>query len=107
MHASHYVDPRTREDRINVQNANWNLQIEGLVKAYLDYRTQDNGDGMPSVSNDDLQHNDANTLILENIQLVDIFSKQCISFRSENFVQQYSRPKMCITATPCLSQVSE
>jgi hypothetical protein len=108
MRASHYVDPHTRGDRINVQNAHWNIQIEGLVRAYLDYRTRDNGDSMPSVSSiDDPQRNDADTLILQNIELVDIFSKHNISFRSEDFVQHYSRPKICITATPCLSQVSE
>ncbi|KAG1725949.1 hypothetical protein EDD22DRAFT_961538 [Suillus occidentalis] len=33
-----YVDPRTRKDRIDVQNANWNIQMERLVNAYLDYR---------------------------------------------------------------------
>ncbi|KAG1751748.1 hypothetical protein EDB19DRAFT_1903708 [Suillus lakei] len=35
----HYVDPCTCGDCINVQNANWDLQMEGLVRAYLDYRT--------------------------------------------------------------------
>lgn len=82
--------------------------MEGLVRAYLDYRMRDNGDGMPSVlSDDDTLRDDADTLILQNIELVDIFSKQYFSFRSEDFAQQYSRPKIRIAATPCLPQVSE
>ncbi|OJA17555.1 hypothetical protein AZE42_13216 [Rhizopogon vesiculosus] len=73
-----YVDPRTRTDRIDVQNANWNLQMEHLVNAYLDYRTRDCGDGMPSVSRDEHPCN-ADNLILQNIELVDIFSRKCAS----------------------------
>jgi hypothetical protein len=73
MHASRYVDPCTRTDRIDIQNANWNLQMEHLVNAYLDYRTRGCGDGMPSVSRDEHPCN-ADNLILQNIELVDIFS---------------------------------
>ncbi|KAG1748443.1 uncharacterized protein EDB91DRAFT_1245139 [Suillus paluster] len=32
-----YVDPHTCKDCIDVQNINWNLQMEHLIKAYLDY----------------------------------------------------------------------
>ncbi|KAG1848222.1 hypothetical protein F4604DRAFT_1594049 [Suillus subluteus] len=53
MYVSRYVDPCTRRDRIDVQTANWNLQMEHLVSAYLDYRTRDCGNGMPYISNQD------------------------------------------------------
>ncbi|KAG1831217.1 hypothetical protein DFJ58DRAFT_736698 [Suillus subalutaceus] len=43
----HYVDLHTRRDCIDVQTANWNLQMEHLISAYLDYRTWDCGNGMP------------------------------------------------------------
>ncbi|KAG2071085.1 hypothetical protein BDR04DRAFT_1016901 [Suillus decipiens] len=46
-----YVDPHTCRDHIDVQTANWNLQMEHLVSAYLDYPTWDCGDGMPYISN--------------------------------------------------------
>ncbi|KAG1740121.1 uncharacterized protein EDB91DRAFT_1053382 [Suillus paluster] len=70
-----YVDPRTHKDRIDIQNANWTIQMECLVKAYLDYCTWDHGDGMPSAPNEDEPiHNHLDTLTLQNIELVDIFS---------------------------------
>ncbi|KAG2136551.1 uncharacterized protein EDB93DRAFT_1091557 [Suillus bovinus] len=43
-----YVDSRTHTDRIGLQNEHWGVQIEHLVSTYLDYRTQDGGNGMPS-----------------------------------------------------------
>jgi hypothetical protein len=75
MCTSRYVDPRTRTDRIQVQNEHWDLQMEHLVRAYLDYRTQDRGDGMPNTApSDELAAVDGDCLSLKNIELVDIFS---------------------------------
>ncbi|KAF8883571.1 hypothetical protein BD779DRAFT_1417169, partial [Infundibulicybe gibba] len=42
-------DTRTRTDRIEIQNAHWELQWEHLVDAYLTYRMNDSGDGLPPV----------------------------------------------------------
>ncbi|KAG1758478.1 hypothetical protein EDD22DRAFT_737002, partial [Suillus occidentalis] len=71
-----YVDPRTCKDHINVQNANWNIQMEHLVNAYLDYHARDCGDGMPSASNEDEPMlNNTDGLSLQNIELIDVFSK--------------------------------
>jgi hypothetical protein len=32
-----YVDPQTRTDHIEVQNANWDIQMDHLVEVYLEY----------------------------------------------------------------------
>lgn len=90
MHTSCYVDPRTRKDCIDVQNANWNIQMERLVNAYLDYRAWDCGDGMPSASNEDEpMSNNADGLSLQNIELIDVFSKSFLSLY-EICIQQYT-----------------
>lgn len=95
-YTSRYVDPRTRKDRIDIQNANWTAQMECLVKAYLDFRTRDRGDGMPSAPNEDepvLDHLD--TLTLQNIELVDIFSDFfffSVGFVLTNNIQVESAP---------------
>ncbi|KAG1895733.1 uncharacterized protein F5891DRAFT_932428, partial [Suillus fuscotomentosus] len=44
----HYVGPRTRHDRIELQNNHWDMQMDKFVNAYLDYQSRDSGDGMPS-----------------------------------------------------------
>jgi hypothetical protein len=74
MCASRYVDPRTRTDRIQVQNQHWDLQMEHLVRAYLGYRAQDRGDGMPNaLPSDELTAVDGECPSLKNIELVDVF----------------------------------
>ncbi|KAG1871423.1 hypothetical protein F4604DRAFT_1583223 [Suillus subluteus] len=50
MYVSHYVDPCIHRDHIDVQTTNWNLQMEHLVSAHLDYCTWDCGDGMSYIS---------------------------------------------------------
>ncbi|KAG1774198.1 hypothetical protein EV702DRAFT_975394 [Suillus placidus] len=71
-----YVDSRTRTNHIEVQNEHWDVQIERLVSVYLDYCTQDGGDGMPSFPPSDEPTLDGDCLSLKNIELVDIFSKE-------------------------------
>ncbi|KAG2112802.1 hypothetical protein BD769DRAFT_1673953 [Suillus cothurnatus] len=76
----HYVDLCTCKDCIDIQNANWNAQMECLVDAYLDYHIQDAGDGMPSALNEDQPIcNHADNLSLQNIELINIFSRKCAS----------------------------
>ncbi|KAG0696140.1 hypothetical protein DFH29DRAFT_813371 [Suillus ampliporus] len=78
--AHHYVDPHTCRDHIDVQNTNWNIQMEHLVNAYLDYHTQDCDNGMPSASNEDKPiHNHTDNLSLWNTELIDIFSNFFLS----------------------------
>jgi hypothetical protein len=48
--------------------------MEHLVRAYLDYRAQDRGDGMPNaVPSDELTAVDGECSSLKNIELVDVF----------------------------------
>ncbi|KAG2152785.1 hypothetical protein DEU56DRAFT_868810 [Suillus clintonianus] len=47
-YTSRYVDLRTRQDRTENQTDQWDLQLDQLVDAYLDYRSRDSGDGMPT-----------------------------------------------------------
>ncbi|KAG1770855.1 hypothetical protein EV702DRAFT_931170, partial [Suillus placidus] len=68
-----YVDPRTRHDRIEVETSNWMNQINVLVDAYLDYRTRDKGNGMPSIPETVLTPDGHDCLSLADIELVDIF----------------------------------
>ncbi|KAG2130280.1 uncharacterized protein EDB93DRAFT_1094973 [Suillus bovinus] len=44
-----YMDPRTQHDCIELQTSHWDMQMNQLVNAYLDYRSRDSGDGMPSL----------------------------------------------------------
>ena len=69
------MDLHTHTDRIEVQNEHWGVQIEQLVSVYLNYRTQDGGDGMPSFPPSDEPILDGDCVSLKNIELVDIFSK--------------------------------
>ncbi|KAG1864585.1 hypothetical protein C8R48DRAFT_601837 [Suillus tomentosus] len=81
-----YVDPCTCKDRIDVQNVNWNVQMEHLVHTYLDYRTRDCGNGMPSASseNEPTCHH-VDNLSLQNIELINIFSRKCASVQPQAF----------------------
>ncbi|KAG1781182.1 hypothetical protein EV702DRAFT_1177492 [Suillus placidus] len=69
-----YVDPRTQCDRTDLQTNHWDMQMNELVHAYLEYRSRDSGDGIPTVLNE----NDSPSLntapALCNIELVDTFS---------------------------------
>lgn len=72
---SRYVDPRTRRDRTDLQTNHWDMQMNELVHAYLEYRSRDSGDGLPTVLNE----NDSPSLntapALSNIELVDTFCR--------------------------------
>ncbi|KAG2121295.1 hypothetical protein DEU56DRAFT_746730 [Suillus clintonianus] len=70
-----YVDSCTHTDRIEVQNEHWGAQIEWLVNVYLDYRSQDGGDGMPIFLPSIKPILNGYCVSLKNIQLVDIFNK--------------------------------
>jgi hypothetical protein len=76
---SRYMDPRTCTNRIEVQNANWDIQMDCLVEVYLDYHAWDCGDGMPRNALEELTLGD-DSLSLKNINLVDVFSKYMASF---------------------------
>lgn len=73
---SRYVDPRTRTDRIENETNHWNIQMDCLVEAYLDYCHRSSEDGMPNYNgipapspSDDTQR-----VSLSEIELIDIFS---------------------------------
>lgn len=78
------MDPRTRHDHIKLQNNHWDMQMDKLVNAYLDYQSRDSGDGMPSsgsvVSNEDPSLNAVP--VLSNIELVDTFCRSNCSRHS-------------------------
>lgn len=75
---SHYVDPRTRQDRTENQTAQWDLQLDLLVDAYLDYRSRDSGDGWPNVEETPMEPpSDTSpqaSVSLIDIELIDLFS---------------------------------
>lgn len=65
------MDHRDRRDRIENQNSQWELQIDQLVDAYLDYRAQDCTDGIPMQS-------DATDLGVQtpfSVDSIDVFCK--------------------------------
>jgi len=41
------MDTQTQTDHVELQTANWALQLDKLVYAYLAYRKHDSGDGLP------------------------------------------------------------
>lgn len=41
------MDSRNRTDRVEVQTAHWEEQMDNLIQAYLAYRSQDCGDRFP------------------------------------------------------------
>jgi hypothetical protein len=71
---SRYVDHRTRQDRTENQTDHWDLQLDLLVDAYLDYRSRDSGDGMPTFEDPDPPLHDPPNVSLTNIELIDTFS---------------------------------
>jgi hypothetical protein len=75
---SERVDDRDRRDRIENQNSNWDLQMDCLVDAYLDYREWDGGDGLPNPP-PTANHQ---TGIPFQIELIDVFCKYCFSART-------------------------
>ncbi|KAG1724777.1 hypothetical protein EDB19DRAFT_1644330 [Suillus lakei] len=70
----HHIDPRSWGERTEDQTAHWNLQMDRLVDAYLNYRSRDSGDGMPAMSDQDLSGVDA-SFSINNIELIDIFTR--------------------------------
>ncbi|KIK33049.1 hypothetical protein CY34DRAFT_38119, partial [Suillus luteus UH-Slu-Lm8-n1] len=79
-----YHDHRIRRDRIEDQMVHWNLQIDRLVAAYLEYRSRDSGDGMPILGDiaDGPLLDTTDCLSIDDIELVDIFKRTRSSFRS-------------------------
>ncbi|KAG2054421.1 hypothetical protein BDR06DRAFT_863415, partial [Suillus hirtellus] len=70
----HHIDPQIQGECIDTQTAHWGLQIDHLIDAYLDYHSQDSGDGMSYISDQVLSGVDASFSINE-IELIDTFSK--------------------------------
>lgn len=44
----HYIDPHTHQDCTEDQTSHWNLQINHIVDAYLDYHAWDFSNGLPN-----------------------------------------------------------
>jgi hypothetical protein len=74
--SSRYIDPRTRTDRIENESHHWDIQIDLLVEAYLDYRHRNSGDGIPQVDEIPLSPSDYDDqhISLGQIEFIDIFS---------------------------------
>ncbi|EGO22146.1 hypothetical protein SERLADRAFT_440164 [Serpula lacrymans var. lacrymans S7.9] len=72
-----YVDPRTRNDRLEVQNKNWEAQFDRLTSAYLDYYSHCSDSSLPAISvyAPDLSEG-KDCPSLQNIELVDLFSRR-------------------------------
>ncbi|KAG1793277.1 uncharacterized protein HD556DRAFT_1238113 [Suillus plorans] len=77
----HYVDSRTRHDHIELQMEQWSNQLDRLVNAYLDYRSCDRGDGLPCIPEANVAIDGSNGNLLTDINLVDIFGHQRMSFQ--------------------------
>ncbi|KAG0693652.1 hypothetical protein DFH29DRAFT_1007058 [Suillus ampliporus] len=73
-----YVDPCTRSDCIENETDHWNIQMDLLVEAYLDYRYCDSGDGVPhnGMPPSPSDH-DGQRVSLNEIELIDIFTLKC------------------------------
>ncbi|KAG1781332.1 hypothetical protein EV702DRAFT_928311, partial [Suillus placidus] len=69
-----YTDHRTRHDRTENQTAHWDIQIDLLVNAYLDYRSRSTENGMPTF-NGPPSSSDTQCLSLSNIELIDLFQR--------------------------------
>ncbi|KAF9231998.1 hypothetical protein BU15DRAFT_55520 [Melanogaster broomeanus] len=71
-----YFDPHTHQDRVEAQNDHWGLQIEKLVDAYLQYRTQENAYVLPPIPHASTPGTEtsATPFRIDNIELMDIFS---------------------------------
>ncbi|RDB19588.1 hypothetical protein Hypma_013286 [Hypsizygus marmoreus] len=63
------VDHRTRRDRIEIQTGHWELQMDRLVQAFLDFRLRDGGEGTP-ISPGNL------TNVVYDIEVVDSFFRR-------------------------------
>ncbi|KAG1720810.1 hypothetical protein EDB19DRAFT_1646875 [Suillus lakei] len=78
----HYVDSRTRHDCVELHTNEWDMQMDWLVDAYLDYWFRDSGDGMPllvPVGPDNIPPLNDFCPGLSNIELVDTFC-MCLLF---------------------------
>jgi hypothetical protein len=72
---SHYQDTQDHSDRLQLQMDSWETQMSELVNAYLDYRSQDAGDGMPTIEEDLSNVVPDGSGSIVGIELVDLFSK--------------------------------
>ena len=76
---SRYIDPCTRQDRTENRTTQWDLQLDLLVDAYLDYCSRDSGDGWPNVEETPSMEPPSDTspqagVSLIDIELIDLFS---------------------------------
>ncbi|KAG1816665.1 uncharacterized protein BJ212DRAFT_1271301 [Suillus subaureus] len=71
-----YVDPHTHTDCIENETNHWNIQMDCLVEAYLDYHHHGSEDGMPNCNGIPAPSpsNDTQHVLLSKIELIDIFS---------------------------------
>ncbi|KAG1722698.1 hypothetical protein EDB19DRAFT_1645644 [Suillus lakei] len=75
-----YIDPRDCRDRTENLTSHWNIQVDCLMDAYLDYHARDSGNGMPNP--EDLPsvlplHMDMmDCPSLNNIELIDLFRRR-------------------------------
>ena len=76
---SRYVDPCTWQDCTENRTTQWDLQLDLLVDAYLDYRSRDSGDGWPNVEETPSMEPPSDSspqagVSLIDIELIDLFS---------------------------------
>ncbi|KAG1816511.1 uncharacterized protein BJ212DRAFT_1208925, partial [Suillus subaureus] len=69
----HYIDPCTHHNHIEIQTGNWKNQLNVLVDTYLNYCSQDEGNGMLSIPETVIMPDGLNCLSLADIELVDMF----------------------------------
>lgn len=58
---------------MEIETNHWSTQIDHLVDAYLEYRANDSGDGMPATA--PVASDDGACMKLVDIELVDMFCK--------------------------------
>ncbi|KAG1895393.1 uncharacterized protein F5891DRAFT_960225 [Suillus fuscotomentosus] len=82
----HYIDLRTQQDRTENQTKHWHLQLNLLVNAYLNYRSRDSGDNMPTLDDELLEPplDDSPSVSLTNIELVNVFKQSYSSLQSRS-----------------------
>ena len=71
------MDSHPCTDRVEIQTANWKMQLDRLVDAYLIYQQRDHGDGLPEVP--DLPE-DSTLLPLLTVEVLDSYCSYSIFF---------------------------
>ncbi|KAG2337981.1 hypothetical protein BDR05DRAFT_853324, partial [Suillus weaverae] len=80
-----YIDPHTHTDHIENKSHHWDIQIDLLVEAYLDYCHRNLGDDIPQVNEIPLSPSDYDDqhISLGQIEFIDIFRRSSSSPRSQ------------------------